>query len=71
MILPNIAGYWLFCTVKKPVELVGCTRYASLSALLFSSYEKDLATKSRWIINNLLDVLVRSIVEYFYSLIVI
>ena len=68
-----IYGYldsWLFCTVKPVV----CVRYASLSALLFPPCkrwtERLIGKKSSWIINNLLDILVCSIVEYFYSLFV-
>ena len=37
---PTILYSWLLCTVKKPVLPDGCTRYASLSALLFRPYKK-------------------------------
>ena len=60
----------LYC--KKPVWPVGCALYASLSALLFPPHEKWTERlsrkKSSWIVNNLSDVLVCSIAEYFYSL---
>ena len=44
------------------------SKTASLCALLFPPYEKVHKKQSSWIINNLSDVLVRSIAEYFYEL---
>ena len=65
---------WLFCTVKNLFDQ-SAARYTLLYPLCFSrlmrNKQKDLAEKeSRWIINNLSDVLVCSIAEYFYSLFV-
>ena len=62
---------WLFCTIKKPVQLVGCGCDASLYVLLFPPYQKcaeNEAWKSSWIINNLLEVPVCCIMEYFVFL---
>ena len=59
---------WLFCTIKKPFQLVGCGCDASLYVLLFPPYQKcaeNEAWKSSWIINNLLEVPVCCILEYF------
>ena len=61
---------WLFCTIKKPVQLVGCGCDAFLYVLLFPPYHKcaeNEAWKSSWIVNNLLEVPVCCIMEYFYS----
>ena len=61
---------WLFCIIKKPVQLVGCGCDASLYVLLFPPYHKcaeNEAWKSSWIVNNLLEVPVCCIMEYFYS----
>ena len=65
---------WLFCTVKNLFDQ-SAARYTLLYPLCFSrlmrNKQKDLAEKeSRWIINNLSDVLVCSIAEYLYSLFV-
>ena len=72
--LPIMYSYldsWLFCTAKKNLFNKAAAHPMLLYLLCFSYLmrheQKDLVEKnSRWIINNLLDVLVCSIADYFY-----
>ena len=73
-ILYGFLDSWLFCIVKtNPFNqsAARCPSYPLCIPCLMRSEQKDLAGKSRRTINNLSDVLVRSIAKYFYSLFVV
>ena len=56
---------WLFCTAKKNL-FNKAAAHPMLLYLLCFSYLMRHEQKDLWIINNLLDVLVCSIADYFY-----
>ena len=66
-ILHGYLHSWLFCTVKKNLFNQSTVHSTLPYPLSFSSLVRNEEKKVRWIIINLLNILVCSIAEYFSS----